>query len=168
MNKLSKILIVVVIILSIALIIMTLMYVNAIKGAKKNLEGILESANATYEANIRINELEEELERYKDMSHITVATRTTEDGNTVTSTEPYIPEGMKVADPNDNSNDINASELEFNRSPENVTIEVLADTITRDSVTILITDNNEDKYGWGVEFKVQKSKWSMERFRICI
>lgn len=45
---------------------------------------------------------------------------------------------------------------EFNRSPENVTIEVHDTTITPDSVSITITDNNEEHYGWGVEFRVQK------------
>lgn len=73
----------------------------------------------------------------------------------VTSTEPHIPDGMEVADPNDNSG-IKASDIKFNRSPENVTIEVLKDTITNTSAEILITDNNEDKYGWGVQFKIQE------------
>lgn len=45
---------------------------------------------------------------------------------------------------------------EFSRSPENVTIEVHDTTITPDSVSITITDNNEEHYGWGVEFRVQK------------
>lgn len=39
---------------------------------------------------------------------------------------------------------------------ENVTMEVLPDTITRESVTILITDNNEKKGSCGEAFKVQK------------
>lgn len=42
------------------------------------------------------------------------------------------------------------------RNPENVTIEVLKDTITNKTAEILITDNNEEQYGWGVEFKVQQ------------
>ena len=46
--------------------------------------------------------------------------------------------------------------VKFNRNPQNVTIEVLTDTVTRESVEILITDYNEDSYGWGVEFKIQK------------
>lgn len=48
------------------------------------------------------------------------------------------------------------SNEEFNRSPENVTIEVDNTTITPESVSITITDNNEEPYGWGVEFRVQK------------
>lgn len=43
-----------------------------------------------------------------------------------------------------------------NRSSENVTIEVNNSTVKHESVSITITDNNEDQYGWGVEFKVQE------------
>ena len=46
--------------------------------------------------------------------------------------------------------------IEYNRDLRNVTIEVLKDTITNKSVEILITDNNQDHYGWGVDFKIQK------------
>ena len=42
------------------------------------------------------------------------------------------------------------------RKPENVTIEVLKDTITNKTAEILITDNNKEQYGWGVEFRVQQ------------
>lgn len=42
------------------------------------------------------------------------------------------------------------------RNPEHVTIEVLKDTITNKTAEILITDNNEEQYGWGVEFRVQQ------------
>ena len=48
------------------------------------------------------------------------------------------------------------SNEEFNRSPENVTIEVDNITVSLESVSITITDNNVDQYGWGVEFSVQK------------
>ena len=48
------------------------------------------------------------------------------------------------------------SNEEFNRSPENVTIEVDNITVSLESVSITITDNNVDQYGWGVEFRVQK------------
>lgn len=48
------------------------------------------------------------------------------------------------------------SNEEFNRSPENVTIEVDNSAISPESVSILITDNNVDQYGWGVEFRVQE------------
>ena len=48
------------------------------------------------------------------------------------------------------------SSEEFNRSPENVTIEVDNTTVSPESVSITITDNNEEPYGWGVEFRVQQ------------
>lgn len=74
--------------------------------------------------------------------------------------EPYIPEGLNVA----NGNEIGrpAENIEYNRDPKNVTIEVIEETISNTYVEILITDNNEDKYGWGVDFRVQEKvdgKW---------
>ena len=70
------------------------------------------------------------------------------------NTSSYIPEGVNVAD----ENEIGAptDNKEFNRKPENVTIEVLSNTVSNTFVEILITDNNLDKYGWGVEFRVQE------------
>jgi len=79
------------------------------------------------------------------------------DGNT---TEPYIPDGLEVADKNEMGN--TASTQNFNRSVENITIEVIEDTITNESAEIVITDNNQDHYGWGVDFRIQKKdndKW---------
>lgn len=67
---------------------------------------------------------------------------------------PYIPDGMDVADENEVR--IPADKIEYSRDVKNVTIEVLKDTITAKSLEILITDNNEDYFGWGVDFKVQK------------
>ena len=43
-----------------------------------------------------------------------------------------------------------------NRSPENVTIEVENTTISPESVSIIITDNNKEHYAWGVEFRIQE------------
>jgi len=78
------------------------------------------------------------------------------DNETMTNTtKAYIPDGVEIANTNDNSG-TKAVDIEFNRSPENVTIKVIEDTISRDSASILITDNNEDKYGWGEEFGVQE------------
>ena len=51
---------------------------------------------------------------------------------------------------------------ELNRNPDNVTIEVDESTVSAASVSITITDNNENHYGWGVEFRVQQKiddKW---------
>ena len=82
-------------------------------------------------------------EKYKESSSL--------NNNT---TESYIPEGMEVADSNDIG--ILTDSIELNHDIENVAIEVIKDTITNKSLEILITDNNEDYYGWGVEFKIQK------------
>ena len=73
---------------------------------------------------------------------------------TSNNTNSYIPEGVNIADENEIG--IPADEVEFSRNPENVTIEILSDTISNTSVEILITDNNVDQYGWGVEFRVQE------------
>ena len=70
------------------------------------------------------------------------------------TTEPYIPEGMDR--PNQDNTGMPVKEKEYNRSPENVRIEVIEDTITNTGLTIIITDNNEDYYGWGVDFKVEE------------
>lgn len=51
---------------------------------------------------------------------------------------------------------------ELNRNPDNVTIKVDEGTVSAASVSITITDNNENHYGWGVEFRVQQKiddKW---------
>lgn len=76
------------------------------------------------------------------------------------TTIPYIPDGMDISDGEEDKIPVN--EKEYNREPNNVTIEVLKDTITNKSLEILITDNNQDHYGWGVDFKIQKNfneKW---------
>ena len=86
--------------------------------------------------------------------------------NSSSSTLPYIPDGMNVADGSEDK--IPANEKEYNRDPKNVTIEVLEDTITNESLEILITDNNEDYYGWGVDFKIQKKvdeEWKDLKFK---
>lgn len=73
------------------------------------------------------------------------------------STSAYIPEGMPVAEPNENL-ESEPPQTEFHRNLENVTIEVLEDTITRESAEILITDKNEEFYGWGEDFRLEKKK----------
>lgn len=79
---------------------------------------------------------------------------------TSNSIDSYIPEEETIADENEVNTQADVIELEdgveVNRSSENVTIEVLPDTISSTSVEILITDNNVEHYGWGVEFGVQE------------
>jgi len=69
---------------------------------------------------------------------------------------PYIQDGIGVDLGNGNEIEIPEDKIEYNRDAKNVTIEVLKDTITDKSVEILITDNNEDYFGWGINFKVQE------------
>lgn len=160
MKKSNIFLIILVVILVAILIILTREYFILIKQAKTSFDSALSNADLLYEANKKVQELEDELEQYRKSSIITSVTNDVTD-NQITSTESYIPAGMDIADPNDNSG-VKAPDLKFDRSPENVTIEVLKNTITNTSVEILITDNNKDYYGWGVDFKVQKkvnSKW---------
>ena len=152
MKKSKIVLIVIISFLVIALAIMTLLYFETLKMAKDNLNQVLNAANETFEANKRIHELEDELNSYKNSS---VTENTTNSINKTASSEPYIPEDMPVENSNDNS-EIKASDIKFNRKPENVTIKVLEDTVTNESVEILITDNNEDSYGWGKSFRLQK------------
>ena len=161
MKKTNIILVIIIIILLIALAIMTKLYLDMRKSSKLGLESTLENANLLFEANKEIDILEKELESYKNANITTTITNTV--ANTVNNTsntnttEPYIPEGMKVADINDNSG-IKASDIVFNTKAENVTIEILKDTITNTSVEILITDNNEDQYGWGKSYRIQNKE----------
>ena len=74
--------------------------------------------------------------------------------DTVNSTNSFVPNGLNIA--NENEIVTPANNIELNRNPENVTIQILPNTITNTSVEILITDNNVDQYGWGVEFRVQE------------
>jgi len=90
-----------------------------------------------------------------NVNNVAVLYNSVEENYNINTTLPYIPDGMSVADPNDESK-IPADEIEYNRDVKNVTIEVIKDTITNKSVEILITDNNKDYYGWGVDFKIQK------------
>ena len=142
------------VILSIALIIMIFLYFNMKENSKMSLESSLNSENEVFELNNKIQKLEDELELYKK-SGISIATNTV--NNKVSYTEPYIPEEIEVDNPENNSGTLFV-DRDYNRSPENVKIEVLENTITNNSVEILITDNNEDKYGWGVQFNIQKKE----------
>lgn len=141
-------------ILSIALIIMIFLYFNMKENSKICLESSLNSANEVSELNNKIQKLEDELELYKK-SGISIATNTV--NNKGSYTEPYIPEEIEVDNPENNSGTLFV-DREYNRSPENVKIEVLENTITNTSVEILITDNNEYKYAWGVPFNIQKKE----------
>lgn len=69
------------------------------------------------------------------------------------NTKPYIPEGLEAPIVDDS---VKIEEITFNRDKEKVKIEVLADTVTPSGVTIVVTDKNEDFYGWGKSYKVEQ------------
>ncbi len=57
---------------------------------------------------------------------------------------------------NENILKVSTNNYNFNRIPENVTIEVIESSASPNGVTILITDKNEHYYNWGEQFSVQK------------
>ena len=66
MKRKDIILIVLILILTIALIIMTILYINAIKISKNNINNALAAAEENWKANVKIEELESELENLKN------------------------------------------------------------------------------------------------------
>ena len=99
--------------------------------------------------------------KISDISSVQSSTEINEDYNESVSegmegqnTGAYIPDGMEIASKDDVGTKI--EEIIFNRDKEKVTIEVLADTLTPSGATIVVTDKNEDTYGWGISYKVQQ------------
>ena len=167
MEKKNNILLKVInIVLFVVLIIVMVLYFDARQNAKLNLESLLTAANEVHSANVKIQELEDKLDSYEldnirgeiavedNSVAITITNTVVNDINNdsvfdynisnkvisdgvQTSTEPYIPDGMKVADPNDNSG-IKASDIKLDRFPENVSIEVIENTISNKSLEILM------------------------------
>ena len=50
----------------------------------------------------------------------------------------------------------NSQSLSNSRNAENVEIKVEENTITSSGLTIIITDNNEEQYGWGENYGIQE------------
>ena len=144
MNKLSKVFLVIIIILIIALGIITKMYFDMKKSSQLGLESTLENANLLFEANKRIDQLEKLLETEKGISTVT------------NSTPAHVVENPDVV--NDNSDDNSNKTLDIRRFPEKVSLKVLEDTITRDGATLVITDENEEPYGYGEDFVLEVKK----------
>ena len=134
MNKLSKIFLGIIIILLVILGIMTVSYFNMKKVAIENFNQVLWSAQEKMNLYKKISELEEKnntTNMTMPNSNVTVV------NNTVSQNE--IPEQR------DDSIDI-----------DKVTIEVDKNSITPTSVSIIITNNNENELTYGEEFKIQK------------
>lgn len=70
------------------------------------------------------------------------------------NTGAYVPDGMEIASPDDVGT--KTEEITFNRDKEKVTVEVLQDTVTPSGATIIVTDKNEDAYGWGKSYKLEQ------------
>ena len=107
--------------------------------------------------NITISTIDKDSIKNYAQNRTSASTKYTEDGSKVTSTEPYIPDGMKVADPNENK-PVDMPVVHRKIDPDKVTIEVLKDTISNTYAEILITDNNETPCGWGEPFRIQELK----------
>lgn len=134
MNKLSKIFLVIIIILLVILGIMTASYFNMKKIAVENFNQVLESAEEKMNLYKKISELEEK----NNTTNMTMPNdNIVAVNNTVSQSE--------ILEQRDNSIDINK-----------VTIEVDKNSITPTSVSIIITNNNENELTYGEEFKIQK------------
>lgn len=81
-----------------------------------------------------------------------ITSTNTTTSNMVNALEPNLQDAMNTTDSNGTQN----IDRKLNRSPENVTIEVLEDSITNTSVKILITDNNKDTYCYEEFFAVEE------------
>ncbi len=58
----------------------------------------------------------------------------------------------------------NSQNVTNSKNIENVQIEIEENTITSSGLTIIITDKNEEPYGWGENYGIEeKSKWRMEK-----
>lgn len=72
--------------------------------------------------------------------------------NAENSTNSYIPNGVDSVKLNEEIK----SQENIERDPEKVDIKIDDNSISPESVSIVITDKNENHYGWGVEFRVQE------------
>lgn len=63
-------------------------------------------------------------------------------------TNSYTIEGIEASSTTNSSETIDLQ----NRNIENVTVEIIEDTITKSGATVVITDNNEIPYSWDENF----------------
>lgn len=140
MNKSSKIFLVIVIILSVTLAIMTVSYLKMRNTAKENLNQALETAEKNMKLNARISELEEK----NNISSITNVTNMTMPNSNVAISNNTVVQN-EVPEKKDYSIDT-----------DKVTIDVDESTITPTSISIIITNNNENDLTYGEDFKIQK------------
>lgn len=149
MNKSSKIFLSIIIILLVILAIMTVSYLKMRNTAKENLNQVLETAEENMKLNARISELEEK-------SNIASITNVT---NSFNMTMPNS--NVAIGNQTVSQNDVPEGK-DYSIDTDKVTIEVDESTITPTSISIIITNNNENELTYGEEYKVQKNnngKW---------
>ena len=139
MNKSSKIFLSIIIILLVILAIMTVLYLKMRNTAKENLNQVLETAEENMKLNARISELEEK----SNIASITNATL------------PY--QGNIDTDFVNNTKNQISGEIDYSIDTDKVIIEVDENTITPSSISIIITNNNENELTYGEEYKIQKN-----------
>lgn len=140
MNKINKIFIAIIILLSTALIIMTYFLAETKKLNDKYADEVIATTKEVWKLNEKIEELEK--------TSIHAVTNTT---------SPGFPREDLYTNTNSNPN-INSEPKAFNRSPENISFKIIENTLTSSGASFLITDNNEDKYGYGADYKLQIKK----------
>lgn len=138
MNKSSKIFLSIIVILLVILAIMTVSYLKMRNTAKENLNQVLETAEENSKLNARISELEAK----SNIASITNAT------------VPYKG-NINTNFVNNTKNEI-SGEIDYSIDIGKVTIEADKSTITPTSISIIITNNNENMLSYGEEFKIQK------------
>lgn len=142
MNKLSKTLLSIIVILIVSLVSLYIYFIN---NSKNNFKQILLIANSVYETNKKVSELEKKFNETFSKSNSTSS-------KIVTNTS-LTPNTENISSSNKLSEATSAKDL--NQSPEKVTIKVIEDTISQESAYILITDNNTTPYDWGASYNIQ-------------
>ena len=156
MKKSTKIILSIIIIaLTVALCIMTCLFVYARNTSNENVQKVLEAGNAIFDLNCKVEELEEKLEN-ATMSTSNTAQIATITNTTRRSTTSYTSQGIPSVDKEEEDKREPEPLPEYNRDPNLVTLEVDKDTLSKVGVTLVITDNNEPSYGWGEGYSLQK------------
>ena len=144
MNKWSKIFLVIIIILLVILAILTVSYLKMRNTAKENLNEALKISEENMKLNAKISELEER-NNVNSITNVTLSSNVNMDTAFVNNTKNEVSE-----------------EMDYSIDTNQVKIEVDKTTITPTSISIIITNNNENQLSYGEEFKIQKNingKW---------
>lgn len=140
MNKSNKIFLAIIMILLVILIVMTVSYLKIRNTAKENFNQVLEISEENMKLNMRISELEE---KNKINSITNISNRTMPNSNVAIGGNAVL-QNMVPDKINDS--------IEMDK----VKLEVDKNTITPESISIMIVNNNENELFYGEEFKIQK------------